>query len=86
MVAFSLRKQQAQVRVTSPEVFFAQKFSDVAVLIDCALHRTSGQCKKPNIVDRTHPALVRAVLQKKTDMIKPSNCHGCVVNGWICEI
>ena len=41
-----------------------QKFSDVAVLIDSALLRTSGQCKKLNLVDRTHPTLVRAVLQK----------------------
>ena len=49
----------------APEFFSVQKFSDVAVLIDSALLRTSGQCKKLNIVDRTHPALVRAVLQKK---------------------
>ena len=45
-------------------VFSAQKFSDVAALIDSTLLRTSGQRKKLNIVDRTHPALVRAVLQK----------------------
>jgi len=41
-------------------------FSEVAVLIDGALLRTSELCKKlKKIVDRTHPALVRAVLQKK---------------------
>jgi len=50
--------------VTAPEFFSAQKFSDVAVLIPSALLRTSGQCKKLNVVDRAHPALVRAVLQK----------------------
>jgi len=30
-----------------------------------SLLRTSEQCKKLNIVDQTHSALVRAVLQKK---------------------
>ena len=65
MVALLLSAQPARVRVKAPEFFSAQKFSDVAVFIDSALLRTSEQGKKLNIVDRTHPALVRAVLQKK---------------------
>jgi len=35
------------------------------VLFDSGLLRTSEQCKKLNVVDQTHPALVRAVLQRK---------------------
>ena len=50
VVAFSLRAQLAWVQVTAPEFISVQKFSDVAVLIDSALLRTSGQCKKLNIV------------------------------------
>ena len=67
--AFSLRAQPARVRVTALEFFSAQKFSDVAALIDSALLRASGQCKKLNLIDRTHPALVRAVLPKKTFIV-----------------
>ena len=59
VVAFLLRAQPARVQITAPEFF-----SDIAVLINGALLRTSGQCKKLNIVDQTHPALVRTVMQK----------------------
>ena len=54
-----LHAQPAWVRITAPVIF------SVALLIDSALLRASGQCKKLYTVDRIHPALVRAVLQKK---------------------
>ena len=59
MVAFTLHAPLARVRITALEFF--QKTSDVAVLID-----SKDSATKLNKVDQTHPALVRAVLQKKT--------------------
>ena len=50
-VAFILHAQLARVRILAPEFFF----SEVAVLIDNALLRSSGV--KLNIVDRAHPAV-----------------------------
>ena len=37
----------------------------------------SGQCKKSLIVDRTHPVLVRAVLQKKFSFVFSINVGWC---------
>jgi len=48
------------------------KLSGAAVLIDSALLRASGQGKKLNTVDLTHPALVRAVLQKNSIVLFPN--------------
>ena len=62
LIAFLLPAQPARVRITAPQ-FFSD--SDVAVLINCVHCLDGGQYKSLIIVDRTHPVLARAVLQKK---------------------
>ena len=43
------------------ESWLRKNFSDVAMLID-----SKDSAKKLNMVDRTHPVLVKVVLQKKS--------------------